>query len=305
VALTVLVARFGALVPGGLLGMRADAQATVPPSTPVPAEEAPPPPPRVPPAPLLPTHRIVAYYGHPGSKRMGILGELPPEKMLARLREQVKAWEKADPSTPVLPALDLIVTVAQPLPGKDGRYRARTSREIVAKVSDWADRCDCLLFLDIQVGRSNVREEIEPLLPLLRQPRVHLALDPEFSMSQDRVPGTVIGSMDAESINYAIETLGRIVREENLPPKVLVVHRFTRKMVTGADRLASDPGVQLVLDMDGFGAPPLKRATYNQYVANAGVPITGFKLFYHQDQPLMTEADVLALSPIPFFILYQ
>ena len=298
IALTLAVSRLGAVLPRRATRTAPDtaAAAAPPPATPAP---------RVPMTPLLPARRIVAYYGHPGSKRMGILGELPPEKMLAKLRAEVKAWEEADPATPVVPALDLIVTVAQPRPGKDGRYRLRTDRRIIDRVAEWADRCDCLLFLDVQTGHSNVAAELEPLLPLLRRPTVHLALDPEFSMREDRVPGEVIGSMDAAEVNEAIETLARIVREDGLPPKVLVVHRFTRKMLTGAERLRTDPSVQLVLDMDGFGAPPLKKATYRQYVARAGVPITGFKLFYKNDKPMMSAADILALDPIPFFILYQ
>src|SRR5262245_54126205 len=55
------------------------------------------------PGALLPAKRIVAYYGNPLSKRMGILGELPPEQMLARLDKEVTAWNKADPGTPVQP----------------------------------------------------------------------------------------------------------------------------------------------------------------------------------------------------------
>ena len=37
--------------------------------------------------------------------------------MLAKLDKEVAAWNKADPSTPVLPALHLIVVVAQGAPG--------------------------------------------------------------------------------------------------------------------------------------------------------------------------------------------
>lgn len=254
---------------------------------------------------IFPGHRVVAFYGNPLSARMGILGVLPRDTMLARLRRQVGAWERADPQTPVLPALHLVAVVAQPRAGKDGSYRARTDRATVERVASWAEACGCLLFLDLQVGRSSVAEEIRALLPLLRRPYAHLALDPEFAVAPGQVPGRVIGTLDADDVNAAIGLLARVVREEGLPPKILVVHRFTERMLTGAKRIRLDPDVQLVIDMDGFGAPRLKRDSYRAFVAAQIVQYTGFKLFYEIDRPLMTEAQVLELRPAPLFILYQ
>src|ERR1035437_9934940 len=49
---------------------------------------------------ILPFKRIVAYYGNLYSKRMGILGEYPPKELWRRLNVEVKAWEKADSTTP-------------------------------------------------------------------------------------------------------------------------------------------------------------------------------------------------------------
>ncbi len=83
------------------------------------------------PGSILPSRRIVAYYGNPLSKRMGILGELPPDQMLARLDREVAAWNKADPAHPVQPALHLIVVVAQGAPGRDGKYRLRMPDTLV------------------------------------------------------------------------------------------------------------------------------------------------------------------------------
>ena len=77
------------------------------------------------PGSLLPDKRIVAFYGNPLSKRMGILGELPPDRMLAKLDSVVKQWEEADPETPVQPALHYISVVAQAGTGRDGKYRLR------------------------------------------------------------------------------------------------------------------------------------------------------------------------------------
>ncbi len=42
---------------------------------------------------LLPESRIVTYYGNPLSKKMGILGEIPPEEMVKRLQIKTSSLE--------------------------------------------------------------------------------------------------------------------------------------------------------------------------------------------------------------------
>ena len=258
---------------------------------------------------ILPGKRIVAFYGNPLSKRMGILGELPPEQMLARLDREVAAWNAADPETPAQPALHLIAVVAQGSPGRDGKYRARMDSALIEKVYGWARQRNALLFLDIQVGKSRLEDELPRLRNFLQRSDVHLAIDPEFSMKRGHAPGTRIGTYDAVDVNYATTFLGDLVTELQLPPKVLVVHRFTRDMLTGHKRITLDPRVQIVIDMDGWGPPPLKRDSYRAYVYRYPVQFTGFKLFYKNDtkkgHPLMTPAQVLALKPQPLYIQYQ
>ncbi len=256
-------------------------------------------------AALLPAHRIVAYYGNPSSARMGILGALPLDSMQHHLDGQVRAWALADSTLPVLPALHLVTIVAQSIPGASAKYRLRAPDTLIERISDWAEQHDELLFLDVQVGRSTVAEEVGSLTKYLSRPWVHLALDPEFAMDSTTVPGCVIGSLDAREVNVAIDTLIRVMQRYDLPPRILVVHRFTEKMLTGSDSIRLDPRVQVVIDMDGFGPPGLKRGAYRAVVGGRPVQYTGFKLFYQQDRPLMTPAEVLALKPPPLFILYQ
>ena len=261
------------------------------------------------PGSILPDRRIIAFYGNPLSKRMGILGELPPEKMLAKLDREVAAWNAADPETPVQPALHLIAVVAQASPGKDGKYRARMDSSLIEKVYGWAQQKNAVLFLDLQIGKSRLEDELPRLANFLKRPDVHLAIDPEFSMKRGHAPGTRIGSFDAVDINYAVRFLADLVTEQQLPPKVLVVHRFTRDMLTGHKRIDLDPRVQIVIDMDGWGPPSLKRDSYRAYVYRYPVQFTGFKLFYKNDtkkgHPLMTPEQVLALKPKPLYIQYQ
>ena len=261
------------------------------------------------PGSILPNKRIVAFYGNPLSKRMGILGELPPDEMLKKLDREVKAWERADSATPVVPALHLIAVVAQASAGRDGMYRARMSDSLVERVYGWAQRSDALMFLDIQVARSTLQSELPRLSPFLMRPDVHLGLDPEFSMKRGGAPGKRIGTYDAKDINYAIDMLADLVEKHNLPPKVLVIHRFTRPMLTNASKIKLDPRVQVVIHMDGWGPPWMKKDSYQAYVYNEPVQFTGFKLFYKNDtkkgHPLMKPADVLSLFPKPLYIQYQ
>ncbi len=262
--------------------------------------------PTLPPLPsLLPDHLIVAYYGNPLAKEMGILGEIPPDQMLNKLQQQVAAYATADASRPVIPALELVTPAAQRWPGDDGLYRARMKPELIDQVASWAEANNALLILDVQVGQSTVPEEVDVLMPYLKRPYVHLALDPEFAMPTGRVPGDVVGSLDAATIDGTVQTLSQLVTAEHLPPKILIVHRFTESMVTNAWEIAHDPNVQVVVTMDGFGSPTVKQLQYRAYVHDQGVGFSGIKLFYHHDQPLMTPAQVVGLDPHPDLVIYQ
>jgi hypothetical protein len=258
------------------------------------------------PGSILPEHRIVAFYGNPLSKRMGILGELPPEEMLAQLDKVAAQWAAADSGQKVLPALHLIATVAQGYPGPARKYRLQMPDSVIRKVAGWAEERGWLLFLDIQVGVSNVEDELKVLVPYLRKPYIHLALDPEFAMKDGKRPGTDwMGRMDASEVNHAVGVLAQIVEEQQLPPKVLVVHRFTRNMLTNASQIRLDPRVQVVIDMDGWGTPGSKMGAYRWFVVRHPVQFTGFKLFYKNDKPMMTPEQVLELYPRPMYIQYQ
>lgn len=262
------------------------------------------------PGAILPNKRIVAFYGNPLSKKMGVLGEYPKDEMLAKLDKEVARWAKADPSHPVIPALHLIATVAQGAPGKNGLYRLQMRDSMMNEIYSWAKAKNGLFFVDVQVGKSTLQAELPRLRPILENPDVHLAVDPEFSMAPSgRVPGSKIGTLDAKDINWAVNFLDEIARSKNLPPKILVVHRFTRPMVTNAKQIKYTPHVQVVMDMDGWGPPWLKFDSYHDYIKAEPVQFTGFKLFFHNDtkkgDALLTPAEVLRLTPRPLYIQYQ
>ena len=259
---------------------------------------------------ILPGKRIVAYYGNPLSKKMGALGEFPKDDMLRRLKGEAAKWEKADPAHPVQPALHLIAVVAQGEPGKAGKYRMIMPDATINQVYGWAREANAILFIDIQTGHDDIRTVLPRFEWLLKNPDVHLGIDPEFNLIKSgKVPGTKIGTYDASDINYASGFLADMVKKYKLPPKVFVVHRFTKNGVTNARKIVVHPEVQMVLNMDGWGAPWLKRDSYQSYVVAEPVQYAGFKIFYHNDtkkgDPLLTPKDVLRLNPQPLYIQYQ
>jgi hypothetical protein len=262
------------------------------------------------PGAILPFNRIVAYYGNMYSKNMGVLGEYAPDVMMAKLKGEVKNWEAADPNTPVIPALHYICITAQADAGRNGLHSLRMPSAQIDKVLAMAKKIDALVFLDIQVGYSNVKTELPLLEKYLRMPNVHFGIDPEFSMKEGSVPGKRIGTFDADDINYVTQYLSGLVKKYNLPPKVFVIHRFTKRMVTNYKDIKLRNEVQVVMDMDGWGGPDLKKSTYKYFIAQEPVQFTGFKLFYKNDiknapHRMLTPKEVLDLKPSPIYIQYQ
>ena len=259
---------------------------------------------------ILPFKRIVAFYGNLYSKQMGILGELPEDQMLKKLQGEVKAWQEADTTVEVIPALHYIAITAQQSPGAAGKYRLRMPFKEIDKVLKMAEKINALVFIDVQVGLSTIQNELPEFEKYLKMPHVHFGIDPEFSMKTGKAPGKVVGTYDAADINYTTEYLAKLVKENNLPPKILVVHRFTEAMVTNYKNIKLRPEVQVVMDMDGWGHQARKINTYKRFVYGQPVQFTGFKLFYKNDLKeagghLMTPKEVLSLKPQPIYIQYQ
>src|SRR5262245_38204096 len=157
---------------------------------------------------ILPQNRIVAYYGNPHSKRMGVLGEYPEQEMLSMLDDTAAKWRKADPSTPVIPAIHLVAVVAQGYAGADGKWRLREGPDTIEQAYRWAQSRQGLLFVDIQAGQSTLQQELPPLLKYLERPDVHLGIDPEFYMHYKREgirPSAKVGQMMSTDVNYVIQ----------------------------------------------------------------------------------------------------
>ncbi len=250
--------------------------------------------------------QIVSVYGYPGICSMGELGcHASPSAVVARARELARDLDAANGDRGVRAAVHLIVAVAQPHPGPDGTYLQRMPRETIDEWVEAARRESVLLFLDVQIGWSDPLREVRRLEPLLREPFVHLALDPEFATRAKALPpGDAIGTMSATQVNEVQAYLGGLVRERSLPPKVLVLHQFKPGMLTDKPLYADYPEVEVTIDMDGFGTPEAKLSGYDAY-ARVGSDRAAFKLFFHWDVPMLTPAQLAALPHPPDYLIYQ
>ena len=246
--------------------------------------------------------RIVAYYGEPDSAGLGILGRGTPAAAWAALDRQAAPYGTAQ--RPALRCFELIATVASDSPGAGGLYRNRISSAAIAPYLQEVRAHGGTLLLDIQPGRANFLAEAQALQPWLEQPDVGLALDPEWRMGPDEIPGRVIGSVSAAEVNSVSAWLSRLTVAGHLPDKLFVVHQFTGGEIGDEDDLASAPHLHEILNVDGFGGAAAKIAIYTELAARSPFP-TGLKLFYRQDIGLLPPARVLAIRPAPSLIDYE
>ncbi len=252
---------------------------------------------------LLDDHLLVTWYGNPRSCQMGILGETSGAARANGLRQQAAAFATLTPKR-ILPAYHLVAVVAQCTAGRDERWRRRETADVIDGLLAEARAHGFHLILDVQPGHSTVAAEVAALEPWLRQPDVHLALDPEFDMAEGETPGKHIGQMGAEDVNGAITTLEGLIAAHALPAKVLIVHQFRLDMLPDKAKIRTSRVVDVVLNMDGFGSQSLKRDSYRA-VMRRPLAYAGIKLFYQQDQNLFSPAQVMQLTPTPSVVIYQ
>ncbi len=253
----------------------------------------------------LKENRLVAYYGHPSTGLMGILGEYQPDELMDRLKEQTAEYSRLDPDRPAVPAIELIASVAQPVPGSDGLYVTQTPKKDVQTYVDLTKKNDALLLLDVQLGRATVMQEVKLLEPYLKLPNVHLAIDTEYSVEDGEVPGQDLGEVDGPEIQEAVEYLDDLVERENIPDKLLMVHQFEDGIVTNKQVIKPTKNVQVALHADGFGGADAKAVKYELLVRDQPIQYGGFKVFYKQDEPVLEPRDVLRLDPAPAVVTYQ
>jgi hypothetical protein len=252
---------------------------------------------------IFPAHRVVAFYGAPESDRLGVLGIGSPAHAAARLTRVARRY--ATKQRPVLPAFELITTIAADGPGDDGLYRNHQPAATIDRYLQAARRAKALLLLDIQPGRGDFMSEALRLERWLREPDVGIALDPEWHVGAGEIPGQTIGSVTADEINRVSNYVAGFVAERDLPEKLFVIHQFTTGMIDGKDRVLDRPGLAITMNVDGFGDPANKRTKYVQFTGEVPRFHDGFKLFFDEDTNLMPPRDVLRLTPPPDLVVYE
>jgi hypothetical protein len=248
-------------------------------------------------------HRfLVAYYGTGQTGALGVLGETDPDTMDRRLRRAAKPFART--GRPIRHVYELIVTVADGHPGRDGDYSHDIPRSEVRRYIRAAHRNGALLLLDVQPGRSRFTDVAKRWAWALEDPWVGLALDPEWRMGPHQVPAHTVGRVRAGEVNRASKWLSRLTRTHDLPEKLFVLHQFRTTMVEGIGRIWHRPGLAMVQHVDGFGTRRQKLATYH-VVARPDRFTMGFKLFYDEDVRRLRAQDVLRIRPRVRFVSFQ
>lgn len=255
---------------------------------------------------LFPRYRLVGFAGHPTAPALGRLGI---GNLGDRAREIEKVAQPYAAGREILPVLELIATVVQGSPGRDGMYRVRESDDVIATYLAAARKVKGVLLLDIQPGRSAFLTEVKAYEKWLKQPDVGVALDPEWRMGPGQIPMRVYGHVSGKELDSVARYLAGIVKAGDLPDKAMVFHQVAASVVRGQDAIKEHPGVVIIKSVDGIGSKAMKEDTYNVLVKDLPKGIhPGFKLFYEEDRrlgPLMTPQQVLALKPRPEYVLYE
>lgn len=250
--------------------------------------------------------QVVAFYGHPGVRAMGVLGHGTPAEVAENISVWVEQYDRLNGPLGAIGAYHLITGVAQANPTSDGTWMYRLPHDRIAPYVEAAREHGLLLFLDNQIGWSDPLREVQLLEDFLKEPFVHMALDPEFATEPLGVrPGQAIGGITGSQVNEVLEYLSALVESEGLPPKILMVHQFAGRMLHDRDEIVPQPGVELSIDMDGIGTPRAKLRGYRLFAAAEPSQRPAFKLFFTQDTPLMTPQEVAAMEPMPDVIIYQ
>lgn len=251
-------------------------------------------------------HRYVALYGNPGGPSLGVLGEQGPAESVARVKNLAAEYQ-AHTDEKVIPAFEIITTVASSAPGPDGDYSDEATIESLRPLIDEARKNGVYVILDFQPGRSTFTEQVKQYEELLKEPHVGLGIDPEWRIYPGQVHLQQIGTVDASEINETLEYLAALTDKHRLPQKMVVLHQFTHSMITNRAALdTSHPELALTLHADGHGTPELKNSTYQELIRDLDPAIKpSWKNFYDEDTPTLTPAQTYALTPKPYVVTYQ
>jgi len=256
---------------------------------------------------LFPHYRLVGFCGTPGAPNLGELtGNLPK-----RAKELEKYTAQYGGDREVLPVFELIAVLVMGYPGADKKWRRRVPDSVVDEYLAAARANKAILLLNIQPGHSDFVTEVKAFERYLREPDVGVALDPEWQMWQaNQKPGSVYGQTTGEVIDQVGAYLSDLVRENHLPEKALVFHQVNGHVLKDEPAIGQHPGVVVIKSVDGLGFTRSKIETYHYLLKSMPEGVhPGFKLFFDEDVRyggrLMAPKEVMALAPVPEYVMYE
>lgn len=255
---------------------------------------------------VFPGRRMIAFYGHPWGGDLGVMGEQPPAEAVARVEEHIKNYQALE-ELPVVPAFEIIVTVASEFPGEDGKYTNVGDPAEFTGYIDAITEAGGYAFLDLQPGQASFLEQAKVYEELLARPNVGLALDPEWNLQAGEQPLQRVGHAEAAEINEVADWLAQLVRDNDLPQKGLIVHQFQMQMLRDREQINTDhPELAFILHADGHGVAEEKFATWD--AVRQGLDEDWFmawKNFIDEDKPTFTPEQTYGIEPRPWFVSYQ
>jgi len=268
----------------------------------------------------LPTENqmIVAYYGRPGVRTMGVLGKYSLEAIIPVIKAKANEYKKVSGNQNIVPGFDIVYDMATIQPGQNKNYISTLPSQKLMPYIHAANKHGFVLFLDLQLGKKTPVQSIRSVLKYLKYKNVHIAIDPEFNIHGVGIrPGKIIGHITGNQVNQVQEEMSNYMKKHGIKgKKILIVHMFRHAMLTNKKDIKTYDNISLVFNMDGFGSAGLKVSIYNSIYTKrlSNKVASGFKLFFNQDKPyLMTPKQVLGLESVngvriketPKYINYQ
>ncbi|RNE48342.1 cell wall-binding repeat-containing protein [Corynebacterium alimapuense] len=255
---------------------------------------------------VFPGRRMIALYGHPSGAALGVMGEQSPDEAVTRAQELVAQYQPLE-EQPVIPAFEVIATVASDVPGPDGNYSNESDPEELRPYVEAITQAGGYANLDLQPGQGSFLEQAKYYEDLLKLPNVGLALDPEWKLAPGEQPMTRVGNTTAAEINEVSEWLATLVQDNDLPQKSLIVHQFQTQMVRNRELIdTSYPEIAFVLHVDGHGGASEKFDTWGAMQQDlSGDFFLAWKNFIDEDTPMFTPEQTFSIEPRPWFVSYQ
>ncbi|QMV85146.1 hypothetical protein HW450_12610 [Corynebacterium hindlerae] len=257
------------------------------------------------PAPKINERRMVALYGHPSGPALGVLGEMSPADAAAEASRRAEQYQQFS-AEPVIPAMEIIATVASASPGPDGDFSNESAPEELVPYIDAITAIGGYAIIDLQPGRASLLDQAKRYEELLARPNVGLALDPEWKLQPGQLPAQEVGHVEASEINDVTGWLAEFTRARQLPQKAVVLHQFQEQMIRGRETLEFHDDIALVLHADGHGTLGDKLATWDMVRQGLDPRILlAWKNFHDEDTPMLTPEQTMGIQPQPRLITYQ